>query len=122
MWIPHLICSYDSPSKCNNFLRSDHVAAWLALLTAGHEVLCLNPARGRIQLMLVLHFIAQSRSLEPLKHLQTTYDLNTVEKDVKYQGLVVQSIVSLISSLVVKISTVLVSTISDSQVFLLKKM
>ena len=37
------------------------------------------------------------------------------------QGLVVQSVVSLTSSLVVKILTVLVSTISNSQVFLLKK-
>ena len=37
-------------------------------------------------------------------------------------GQVVQSIVSLTSSLVVKISTILVSTISNSQVFLLKKM
>ena len=36
-------------------------------------------------------------------------------------GPVVQSIVSLTSSLVVKILTVLVSTISNSQVFLLKK-
>ena len=38
------------------------------------------------------------------------------------QGSVVQSIVSLTSSLVVKMLTVLVSTISNSQVFLLKKM
>ena len=38
------------------------------------------------------------------------------------QGPVVQSIVSLASSLVVKMLTVLVSTISYSQVFLLKKM
>ena len=37
------------------------------------------------------------------------------------QGPVVQSIVSLTSLLVVKILTVLVSTISNSQVFLLKK-
>ena len=37
------------------------------------------------------------------------------------QGLVVQSIVSLWSSLVVKMLTVLVSTISNSQLFLLKK-
>ena len=37
------------------------------------------------------------------------------------QGPVVQSIVSLTSSLVVKMSTVLVSTISKLQVFLLKK-
>ena len=36
-------------------------------------------------------------------------------------GPVVQSVVSLTSSLVVKIVTVLVSTISNSQVFLLKK-
>ena len=39
----------------------------------------------------------------------------------KGQGPVVQSAVSLISSLVVKMLTVLVSTISNSQVFLLKK-
>ena len=38
-----------------------------------------------------------------------------------YQGPVVQSIISLTSSLVVKMLTVLVSTISNSQVFLLKK-
>ena len=37
------------------------------------------------------------------------------------QGPVVQSIISLISSLVAKMLTVLVSTISNSQVFLLKK-
>ena len=39
----------------------------------------------------------------------------------KTQGPVVQSIVSLMSSLVVKTLTVLVSTISNSKVFLLKK-
>ena len=38
-----------------------------------------------------------------------------------YLGPVVQSIVSLTSSLVVKMLTILVSTISNSQVFLLKK-
>ena len=37
-------------------------------------------------------------------------------------GLVVQSIVSLRSSLVVKMLTVLVSKTSNSQIFLLKKM
>ena len=40
----------------------------------------------------------------------------------KVLGPVVQSIVSLTSSLVVKILTVLVSSISNSQIFLLKKM
>ena len=40
---------------------------------------------------------------------------------VKVQGPDVQSIIRLTSSLVVKILTVLVSTISNSQVFLLKK-
>ena len=40
---------------------------------------------------------------------------------VNFQGPVVQSIVSLVSSLVVKMLTVLVSTISNSQLFLLKK-
>ena len=43
------------------------------------------------------------------------------EKYKKYQGQVVQNIVSLTSSLVVKMLTALVSTISNSQVFLLKK-
>ena len=37
------------------------------------------------------------------------------------QGPVVQSIISLTSSLVIKMLTVLVSTVSNSQVFLLKK-
>ena len=41
--------------------------------------------------------------------------------DKKYLGPVVQSIVSLTSLLVVKMLTVLVSTLSKSQVFLLKK-
>ena len=40
----------------------------------------------------------------------------------EHQGPVVHSIVSLTSSLVVKMLTVLVSIISNSQVFLLKKM
>ena len=43
-----------------------------------------------------------------------------LNKDVRHQGSVVQSIVSLTSSLVVKMLTVLVSTISNSQVFLVK--
>ena len=38
------------------------------------------------------------------------------------QGPVVQNAISLTSSLVVKMLTVLVSTLSNSQVFLLKKM
>ena len=38
------------------------------------------------------------------------------------QGPVVQSVVSLTSSLVIKMLTILVSTISNSQIFLLKKM
>ena len=46
---------------------------------------------------------------------------NTIESVKEYLGPVVQSIVSLTSSLVVKILTVLVSAISNSQVFLLKK-
>ena len=43
------------------------------------------------------------------------------ENKKKYLGSVVQSIISLTSLLVVKMLTVLVSTISNSQVFLLKK-
>ena len=43
------------------------------------------------------------------------------DPQVKNQGPVVQSIVSLMSSLMVKMLTVLVSSIPNSQVFLLKK-
>ena len=43
------------------------------------------------------------------------------EETGKYLGPVVQSIVSLTSLLVVKILTILISTISNVQVFLLKK-
>ena len=50
-------------------------------------------------------------------------DLAKVRQDRhKVLGPVVQSTVSLTSSLVVKMLTVLVSTMSNSQVFLLKKM
>ena len=52
--------------------------------------------------------------------LLSWYDLNNYERDIKHQGPVVQSTVSLTSSLVVKMLTVL-STVSNSQVFLLKK-
>ena len=47
------------------------------------------------------------------------FKINTV---LPIQGPVVQSIVSLTRSLVVKILTVLVSMISNAQIFLLKKM
>ena len=47
--------------------------------------------------------------------------LQTVQIQIIILGPGVQSIVSLMSSLVVKMLTVLVSTISGSQVFLLKK-
>ena len=58
-------------------------------------------------------------------YLDMNSNIKTVPYDVhpeKIQGPVVQSIVSLTSSLVVKMLTVLVSKISYSQVFLLKKM
>ena len=45
------------------------------------------------------------------------YDSNYFERDVKYQGPVVQSIVSLTGLLVVKMLIVLVSTISNSVIF-----
>ena len=37
-----------------------------------HKVLGLNPARGRIQLMTLWFFIAQSHLLSPLYHLHIT--------------------------------------------------
>ena len=58
-------------------------------------------------------------SKETICRKVNTYFLGKIRK--KYQGPVVQSIVSLTSSLMVKILTVLVSTIANSQVFLLKK-
>ena len=56
---------------------------------------------------------------------QTTHKINITpfgfySFEIDLQGPVVQSIVSLTSSLVVKMLTVLVRTISNSQVFLLK--
>ena len=59
--------------------------------------------------------------------LKATLSLNQTNKQFFFffflnQGPVVQSIVSLMSSSVVKMLTVLISTISNSQVFLLKKM
>ena len=54
--------------------------------------------------------------------LEVTKVLSLLKDGVKiYQGPVVQSVVSLMSSVVVKMLTVLVSTISNSLVFLLKK-
>ena len=55
---------------------------------------------------------ADRTSTDTFSHLTTDTD----------QGPVVQNIVSLMSSLVIKMLTVLVSTISNLQVFLLKKM
>ena len=91
----------------------------------------LNPAWCGIQSWLVtaLH------PTEPFIITLSRYDLNNVERDIKHQicskflniycsislGPVVQSIVSLTSSLAVKMLTVLVSTISNSHVFLQKK-
>ena len=51
--------------------------------------------------------------------LKFTYGSNREDNN---QGPVVQSVVSLTSSLVVKMLTALVSTLSNSQVFLLKKL
>ena len=39
------------------------VAEWLALLTLDHKVPGSNPARDKIQLMTVWHFISQDLSL-----------------------------------------------------------
>ena len=61
-----------------------------------------------------------------LTHIASPFDgyyFNKVmHKEIIFQGLVVQSIISLTSSLVVKMLTVLVSTISNSQVFFAEKM
>ena len=49
----------------------------VAFPSLDHEVLSLNPARGRIQLMTVWHVIA-------------LYDLNNVERDVKHPILIIK--------------------------------
>ena len=57
-----------------------------------------------------------------VEHVQKCLDSdNPAHAQSIIQGPVVQGIVSLTNSLVVKMLTVLVSTISNSQVFLLKK-
>ena len=53
--------------------------------------------------------------------VEAPFDLRTTT-GYAYLGPIVQSIVSLTSSLVVKMLTVLISTISNSQLFLMKKM
>ena len=53
--------------------------------------------------------------------MNITTNVNEIDAVYLLQGPVVRSIVSLTSSLVVKMLTVLVRIISDSQVFLLKK-
>ena len=60
------------------------------------------------------------KSFSPLKHISAVKVARS-NKQIEKLGPVVQSHVSLTSSLVVKLLTVLVSTISNSQVFLLKK-
>ena len=59
--------------------------AWLVLSASDHEVLGLNLAGGRIQLMIVRCFISQSFLLSPFHHLD---DLNNVERDIKCQTII----------------------------------
>ena len=54
-------------------------------------------------------------------HVKCADSDHTVHAQSIIQGPVIQSIISLTSSLVVKMLTALVSTVSNSQVFLLKK-
>ena len=71
-----------------------------------------------LQLELIYHI----RPNYPTVHLNFSKLLNKLHHKHHQLGPDVQSIVSLLSSLAVKMLTVLVSTISNSQVFLLKKM
>ena len=64
----------------------------------------------------------QGRDFARVKLVQTLSSFHTDRSKTVLQGPAVQSVVSLKSSLAVKMLTVLVSTISNSQVFLLKKM
>ena len=67
-------------------------------------------------LFLIIHYLIKAYQYEP--QYQKTYLRTPVPTNL---GPVIQSIVSLTSLLVVKRLTVLVSTISNSQVFLMKK-
>ena len=48
------------------------MAEWLELWTPDHKVQGLNPAGGRIQLMIVRPFVAQNASSSPLHHVHMT--------------------------------------------------
>ena len=53
-------------------LFSVQVVECLEIPTLDHEMPGLNPARGRLQLMTVWHFIAQSLSLSSFHHFNMT--------------------------------------------------
>ena len=59
-------------------MKSIHMVERLTLLTLDHEVLGSNPARGRIQVMIVQRFMTKRLSLP--SHSASRYDLNDVER------------------------------------------
>ena len=75
---------------------------------------------SNIEYVWVIHEFDESKACT--QHVLHWIHVPRVPGSVKNLGLVVQSIVSLTSSLVVKFLTVLVSTIPDLQVILMKKM
>ena len=97
------------------------MAGWLALPTLEHEVLGLNLTTGRGNSACdhtTFHCTEPFIITLPL----SDYGLNNVERDVKYQGPVVQSVVSLMSSLRVISLTVLEDSIHSILTFFAEKM
>ena len=61
--------------------KKNNVSVFMGLEHEPLKVPGLNPATGRLQLMIVQGFIAQNLSLSP----SCWYDFSSVERDVKYQ-------------------------------------
>ena len=76
--------------------RNVGVALWVAFPTSDHT-------GDRIQLMIVGHFIAQSLFIITLSLYW--YDLNNVERDVKYQTIIIFAAFSLINIIFLNIYT-----------------
>ena len=89
------------------------------------QYLLMNKISRKIYLHHGVHqlnvWVKKKSKIFKLNHLEHNKLYKLIIWTKTAQGPVVQSIVSLTSSLVVKMLTVLVSTISNSQVFLLKK-
>ena len=101
MWIPPLICSYD---LLYILMKNGNFHGLVATLSKSFFLSSENVSWGANYFLFRENPFSEGLGIQDSK-----------------QGPVVQSIVSLTSSLVDKMLTVLLSTVSNSQVFLLKK-